>query len=180
MSPLRVLVRPVAALTAFVLAGALCGVLWEWLWEPPTGLVVSGRWVLEPAGPDLAFSETGWYVVIAVAAGAVLAGAIGWAFPGRELVTLVAAVLGAFVAGWLMFRVGHALGPPDPRVLAAGEDDLVRLPADLRVAGAGTRPSLLRPESSAFAAFPAGAALGLMAVFLTGRGRTSRGRQTRG
>ena len=180
MSPLHAVVRPIAVVAAFALSGAVSGVLWEWLWEPPTGLVVSGRWVLEPAGPDLAFSATGWYVVIAVTVGVVLSAAIGWVFPGRELVTLVAVVVGAFVAGWLMFRVGHALGPPDPRVLAAGEADLVRLPADLRVAGAGTRPSLLRPESSAFAAFPAGATLGLMAVFLMGRGRTARGQQTSG
>ena len=163
------LLRALAVVVVLGLVGVLAGVVWEWVWSPPTGVVFEDRWVLQPSGPDIAFSGTGWYVVVAGLAGLLAAATIGW-FVGRdETATLVAVALGSVLAGWLMLVVGHALGPADPQVLAVGKDDFTALPSDLRVAG--DDPPLMGVGSSAFVAFPSGALIGLAVVFLTSRGR---------
>lgn len=160
---------------AYVGAGAVAGVVWVWVWEPPSGVVVDGRWVHDPAGLSEAFSGTGWYVVIAVVAGLLTALAVTW-WSRREIVTLVATLVGATVAGWVMYQVGQALGPTDPQVLAQGRADLTPLPGSLEIAGTGPDPEPWSPGSSAFVAFPGGALAVLAAVFLTTdrRGRHSR------
>ncbi|QIK76811.1 hypothetical protein [Nocardioides piscis] len=158
----------------FVVVGALAGVVWERLWSPPTGVVFRGDWFLDPAGPDHGFAGTGWYVVVALVAGGVTAFVLGWFLPRRELTSLVAFAIGSMLAGWVMFKVGHALGPPDPRILAAGETDYTRLPSDLRLAGADADPLVFTFDSSALAAFPTGAMLAAVYVFLL----TSRSRRT--
>ena len=184
------LVRVLVVLATFALVGAIAGVVWEWLWTPPLGIVYRGQWILEPSGPDYAFSGTGWYVVVALAAGLLTALALGWVLVSGEITTLVAAVVGSVLAGWLMFTVGHSLGPPDPRPLAAAKDDLERLPSDLRVAvkdpdsSPTTRgPSSSTPApahatysmtSSASLSFPLGTTVGLALVWFTTGGRRVR------
>lgn len=152
--------RPLALVLGYGVLGALCGVLWERVWQPPSGLVVHDRWVLQPAGPDYSFAGTGWYVVIGAAAGLLTAVLIAALLRGRELATLAGICLGALLAGAVMYAVGHALGPADPQALAVGRPDFTELPGDLRLAGA-----------SAYAAFPGGALLGACLVFLLTRGR---------
>ena len=166
------LLRMLAIVVVMGLVGVLAGVVWEWVWNPPTGVVFKDRWVLQPSGPDFGFSATGWYVVVASLAGLVAAATIGWLVRRDEVATLVGVALGAVLAGWLMLVVGHALGPADPQVLAAGRDDFTSLPSDLRVAG-DDQP-LLGLGSSAFVAFPSGALIGLAVVFLMSRGRVGR------
>lgn len=153
-------VQAVVFVAVFALSGALAGVLWEALWDAPDGVAYQDQWFLEPAGPDHAFAGTGWYVVVAVLAGAVTAFALAWWWPRHALVGFGAIVVGSVLAAWVMFQVGHALGPPDPRVLAVGEDDLTPIPSDLRLAG-----------GSAYAAFPIGAMLACVYVFLVAAGR---------
>ena len=57
--------------------------------RPPAGVSYEDQWFLEPAGPDFSFSGTGWYVVVALVAGAVTAFALGWWWPRHELTSLV-------------------------------------------------------------------------------------------
>lgn len=166
------LLRVLAIVVVLGLVGVLAGVVWEWVWSPPTGVVFEDRWVLQPSGPDIGFAATGWYVVVASLAGLVAAAAIGWLVRRDEVATLTGVAIGSVLAGWLMLLVGHALGPTDPQVLAAGKDDFTSLPSDLRVAG-DDQP-LLGLGSSAFVAFPSGALVGLAVVFLTSRGRAAR------
>lgn len=144
--------------------GAACGVLWEWLWEPPMGTVMNGTLHLDGSGLRSAFAGTGSYVLIAAVAGLLL-GVVVAMLPSRdEVVTLVALVVGSVLAGWLMMVVGHALGPPDPAPRAAQLADLERLPADLEAPG------------SAWVAFPGGALAGSLVVWWTvPRGSGSRG-----
>ena len=167
-------VQAVLFILAFAVSGALSGVLWERLWEAPVGLVYRGEWFLEPAGPDFAFSGTGWYIVVALIAGALTGLALGWLWPRHEITSLVAMVVGSMLAGWVMFKVGHELGPQDPQLLAAGRADLSTLPSDLLLVGADDRLRLFGFESSALAAFPVGAMVAAMFVFLvmSGRDRT--------
>jgi hypothetical protein len=139
----------------FAVVGALGGVVWEWLWTPPIGIVVNHQWLMGPAGLRAEFSATGIYVLVASVAG-LLTGALCALYLDRaELVTLVAVLAGAVLAGWVMVQVGQALGPPDPRQIAETANDRTRLPSDLRIVG-----------KSPYVAFPAGATLGVAVVLL--------------
>jgi len=164
------LTRPAIAhgllvVVVFSVVGVATGGLWEALWQAPIGVVYRDEWFLEPAGPDRSFSGTGLYVLLAMPVGAVL-GVLAALVSRDEAVTLVAVLVGSVLAGWLMYAVGHTLGPPDPRVLAAGEPDLTELPADLVLAAPGDSRSPFR--STAFVAFPAGALAGLAIIYLSG------------
>lgn len=171
-------------LLVFLAVGAVAGVVWEWVWDPPLGLVFEDTWYLEPAGPDYAFSGTGWYVVVAIPAGMLTAFALAWARPGHALSSFAAIVVGSVLAGWVMFMVGHGLGPGDPQVLAAGKPDLTSLPSELTLAGVSGTPVPFTFSSSAFVAFPMGAMFASIYAYLvaTGRGsdHLSRGRDHEG
>ncbi len=171
----RVLPRVLTILAAFVVAGAAAGVLWERLWDAPTGLAFEGRWYLEPAGPDFSFEAIALYVLIAFPLGLVLAVLAGL-WRGHETATVVTVLVAASIAAVAMYAVGSALGPPDPQVLAAGQPDYTPLPGDLGL----TAPDEGRVpwHSTAFVALPAGAMAGLVGSYLLGnRGfaRRSRG-----
>lgn len=168
-------VRVGVVLATFAVVGAIAGVVWEWVWTPPVGVVYRGKWILESSGPDYDFSGTGWYVVIALVAGLLTAAVLGWVLVAGEVTTLVAAAVGSVLAGWLMFTVGHSLGPPDPRPLAAAMDDLEQLPSDLRVAGGDPDEASYSLSGSAFLAFPLGTVVGLSVVWFTTAGRRKRG-----
>lgn len=135
--------------------GALAGVVWEWLWTAPVGVVVDHRWVAEDeAGLRAQFSGTGWFVVVGTVAGLV-AGALVALFLDRvPLLTLVSVVLGSIVGTWLMLRVGTALGPPDPSTLADTAKAGTHLPDDLEVS-----------RRSPWVALPGGALVALALVF---------------
>lgn len=147
-----------AALVLAALAG-VGGVLWERLWTPPLGIVYQGQWFLEPAGPDHSFTATGWYVVVGLVVGVVPAAALGWWCRGHEWWLLGGLVVGCLLGGWLMYVVGHALGPSDPSVTARTAEDFTTLPAELTVARTG------------YLAIPVGAMLGLGLVTLLTQGR---------
>ena len=68
------------------------GLVWEWLWTPPRGVVVHHRWVQDEVGLRGDFSGTGTYVVVAAVAGSARRRSASRC-PARrhELVTLVAA-----------------------------------------------------------------------------------------
>lgn len=153
---------------AFGACGALTGVAWHALWEPPTGVAFKGEWFLDPVGPDVALSGTALYVLVALAVGLVLGAGVAQ-LPRHETATLVGVVLGSVLAAWVMYSVGHALGPPDPRVLAAGEPDFTTIPAELVVAAPGDSRNPLR--SPALLAMPVGSLSGLCVVYLLGRRR---------
>lgn len=139
----------------FLVGGALAGVVWEWIWTPPTGVVVDGRWLLDPAGLRGDASGTVLYVLVAAVTGLLLGVLVGVLFDRGEIVSLAGVVVGSVAAGWLMWWVGQALGPVDPQVLAATAGDRTRLPGELDVAG-----------RSPFVAFPSGALVGLLTVFI--------------
>lgn len=148
-------VQAVAIVAIFAAVGAVAGVVWEWVWTPPVGVVVHHQWLQDEVGLRGDFSATGTYVLVAVVAGLLTGVVVSLLLDRSELVTLVAVVAGALLAGWVMHRVGSHLGPADPRHLAASAKDETQLPGPLVVSG-----------KSALRAFPAGALLGLTVVFL--------------
>ncbi|NYD41492.1 hypothetical protein [Nocardioides panaciterrulae] len=154
-TPVRLLVRALLVIAVFAAAGALAGVVWEWWWTPPPGIVAHHQWLQDETGLRGDFSGTGTYVVVALIAGAVVAAVLAAVLDGAELVTLVAVLVGSVLAGWLMHRVGVALGPADPHKLAATTTDGTELPGRLVVSGA-----------SVWRVFPGGALAGLVVVWL--------------
>ena len=159
---------------AFVVGGALSGLLWKTLWHTPQGVAFEKKWYLQPEGLPHQFTATGIYVVVAVSAGILLAGVMALVVERNELVTLAGALSGSFLAAWLMYVVGHHLGPEDPRILAQGASDYAPLPSDLRIAGHGPTFTIdsvhLHLPASPFLAFPLGAVVGLALIyFLFGR-----------
>lgn len=159
------LARLAAVLAVFLVAGAAAGVLWERVWDAPTGLAFQGEWFLEPAGPDVSFEGVALFVLIAFPLGlvlAVLAGLRG----GHEVATVVTVLVASGLAGIVMYAVGSSLGPGDPQALAAGTADYTPLESDLGLtAPDGEGPPYL---SSALVALPAGAMAGLVGMYLLG------------
>ena len=176
-----VLVRVGVLLLAGVLLGAVCGVVWQWVWTPPTGAAWQHKWYLDPAGVTAEVGATGWFTVVGVVGGVVYGTVAGKACRGRELATLAGVVLGSLLAAWVMYAVGHALGPADPHELARSADDWEKIPGDLRLAGAGLPLPLteLRFGSSVLLAPLVGALLGLVGILFGDAPRRARTRRSR-
>jgi hypothetical protein len=145
----------VVSMVLLVVAGALAGVVWVWLWTPPSGVVVDQQWVQDESGLRGDFSATGSYVAVAAVTGLLVAVLLGVLFDKAELVNLAVVLVGSVLAGWVMYHVGLALSPADPRSLADSVEDGTRLPGRPVVSGI-----------SPFQAFPGGAMLGLVIVYL--------------
>jgi hypothetical protein len=150
------LVQLAIAVLVLCAAGALAGVVWEWVWSTPTGVVVDHKWVAESeASLRGQFSGTGWYVIVGSIAG-LLAGAVVALFVDRyPFVTLAGVAVGSLLGAALMYRVGVALGPADAAHLARTAKEGTHLPAALSISG-----------KSPWIAFPAGALVALALVFL--------------
>jgi hypothetical protein len=151
----RALRQVLLVLVAFAVAGALAGAVWEWVWTPPTGVALGKEFLLDGDGLRGDFSGTALYVVVAAVAGLLVGVLVAVLSDRDELATLVVVAVGSVLAGWLMLRTGVALGPPDPGPLARSADDYTPLVDQLAVAG-----------RSPFVAFPAGALLGLIVIFI--------------
>jgi len=153
--------QALVVIAAFVVAGAVGGVLWYWLWDVPHGVVAGHEWYTSEAGLRDDFAGTGWYVAISVLGGVLLGALAAWFLERSELVTLVAVVVGSVLAAYVMLRVGYHLSPPDPDQVARTAADGTRLDGALRV---GSWP----PRG----AFTFGAVLGLALVYASTMGQS--------
>jgi MFS family permease len=109
----------VVVLAAFLLVGALAGLVWPHLVDP----VVVTRAPDGVASDEVALAERfdndGWYMVLAGGCGLLLGLVLTIWRRTHEVVTLLAVVAGAFLAAWVMAGIGRLVGPEDPeRVLA--------------------------------------------------------------
>jgi len=136
-------------LAAYVVIGAVCGAIWEWVWTPPTQFVQQHQlFYTDYASLRRVFDGTGLYALIAAVASALLALVVCLLTRRHELLTLCLVVVGSVAAAFVMREVGYALGPPDPAIAAAHASDGTRLEAQLEV----TRitPLLMWPLASLF------------------------------
>jgi hypothetical protein len=154
-APLRVIVVFLVVGMLFTLGGLVGGWLWERYWTPITGVAFRQQFVLIGQAPARDFSATSSYLVLAVLLGLTLGLAAALLVRGREWATLAAVVAFSALAAWLMYAVGHRLGPADPVAAAAAAEDFTRIPQDLRVSGL-----------SPFLALPFGSILGLAGGFV--------------
>lgn len=167
----RPVVRLAIVLVVFLGSGAAAGVLWERLWDAPSGLTYQGRWFLEPAGPDVAFEAIALFVLIAFPLGLALAVLAG-IWRGHEVATVLTVLVASSLASVVMYAVGSSLGPSDPQALAAGQPDYTPLSGDLAL----TPPDRGRApySSTALVALPAGAMTGLVGIYLLSSRATAR------
>jgi hypothetical protein len=145
----RSLLLATAVLVAYVVVGALAGVVWEWLWKPPAQVVQQHHLYYADYGSlRRVFTGTGLYAIVAAVAGALVALAAALLTRRHELLTLAAVVLGSLLAAYTMHAVGVALGPADPAALAETARDGTRVSAQLAVHG--KTPYLVWPMVSLF------------------------------
>ena len=152
--------RAAVLLVVFAAAGVVAGLVWEWIWTPPSGVVIEHEYLLDGDGLRATFSGTALYVLVGAVAGLLVGVGIAVLTEGAELVTLAAVAVGSALAGWLMLLVGTSVDPPDPGPVAETSEDLTELPDELEVSG-----------WSPFVAFPSGALVGLTVVFVGLAGR---------
>src|SRR5690606_8913030 len=166
-----VAVRHVLVVTvAGALVGALLGVVWQWVWTPPTGAAWKGEWFLDPEGVGQDVSSTGWFTLIGLVGGIAYGSLAARLGLRRPLLTLVGVALGSFAASYVMYHVGHALGPADPRVVALTAGDWEPIVSDLRLAGVDHPMRPFSFEGGAVVAPGIGALIGLIGLFLGGSG----------
>ena len=127
----------------------MAGVVWEWVWSPPTQVVEQHQLFYTDYGSlRQVFTGTGLYVLVSVVASALTALAAGLLTRRHELLVLAAVTLGSLAAAYTMHAVGVALGPPDPAQLAKTAADGTHLSAQLVVNG--KTPYLVWPMVSLF------------------------------
>ena len=145
----RSVLLAIAVVLTYVLVGALAGVVWEWLWSPPTQVVQQHQlYYTDYASLRRVFTGTGLYALVSAVASALVALAAGFLTRRRELLTLAAVVVGSLAAAYTMHAVGVALGPSDPAKLAAVAADGTRVSGQLEVNGKS--PYLVWPMVSLF------------------------------
>jgi hypothetical protein len=126
----------VGVVLAYVVVGAVAGVVWEWLWTPPTQVVQKhDLFYTDYASLRRVFSGTGLYALVSAVASAGVALVAGLLTRRHELLILGAVVLGSLAAAFTMHAVGVALGPPDPAAVAATAADGKKVSAQLVVNG---------------------------------------------
>jgi hypothetical protein len=145
-SPVRTAFLVIAA---YAVLGAVAGVVWEWVWTPP-GMVAEQHQLFYDSDASLrgVFTGTGLYVLVSVAASALLSLATCLLTRGRELLVLALVLGGSAVAAALMWRVGTLLGPPNPMTVAAHAT--ARTPLHDQLTVAGKSPYLAWPMTSLF------------------------------
>ena len=136
-------------MATYVVVGAVAGVVWEWLWTPPTQVVQQHQLFYTDFGSlRRVFTGTGLYALVAAVASALVALVAGLLTRRHELLVLAAVTLGSLAAAYTMHTVGVALGPADPTALAKTAADGTHVSAQLVVNGKS--PYLVWPMVSLF------------------------------
>ena len=149
LAPGSVLRTALVVLLAYAVVGAVAGVVWEWIWNPP-GQIIDRHQVLFDSYASLrrVFTGTGLYALVGGLASALLALAVTTLTRGRELWVLLFVIVGSAIGAALMWRVGTQLGPADPASIAAHTSGHTAVPGDLSVTG--KTPFLIWPMTSLF------------------------------
>lgn len=128
-----------------IVLGVAMGVAWLALAPDLRFTAVKGGGVI-PTGStsDDWFSADGWFAVLGVVVGALLAGVAWWRQRHHPLTALVGVVLGGLAAAFVAWWLGGLLGPPDPGPLTdydPGEQVIAAL--GLRATGVLLFPSIV-------------------------------------
>lgn len=158
--------RVVSVLALGLVLGVLGGVVWEFLWTPPTGAAYEGRWMPDVEGVRMLVDATAWFVVVGAVYGLIYGAVVAALLRGREVLTLVTLLVGALLAAWVTQQVGQWLGPPDADALARDMGDLEPLVSNLELGSSSASwwPDFLGSPARLFPAI--GAMVAVAVVYL--------------
>lgn len=124
--------------TAFLLLGALGGLMWWLLVEPAMFTKVGGRGSMSELELSKRFDTDGWYAVIALVSGVLAGGLLTWWRSRDLLATTTLLVGGSCLAAAVMAGVGFLLGPEHPDAALAAARPGERVPVQLVVTAKAT------------------------------------------
>lgn len=146
----------VLVVVAFGLVGVLAGLLWPQLVDPVMVTRTGAGTATGEVDLSERFDNDGWYSVLAAGLGLLLGVLLTlWLRRRREpeVPALVAVLVGAALAAWLMARVGTAVGPSDPVTVLADAEIGANAPDRVRVSA-----------GAAYLVWPIAAVAGALAV----------------
>lgn len=164
----RLVLEHAGVLVLFAAGGALAGWVWQRWATVPQGVAFDGDWRLgyriegdffvgDNDWFQQAFGVVGTYVVLGAATSVVIGVVASLVCRRSEVVTLVVVAAGSVLAAVICYRLGLALGPPDPAGLARNAADGTIIQGDLAI-----------KQHSPFVVWPLGSLIGLtMVYFLT-------------
>jgi hypothetical protein len=123
----------VVVLGVLLVLGVLGGVLWSQVVTPALFTKTARGGAMGEDELNVQFGAVGWYVVIALVAGAGAGAALSWWRSRDALVTAALLVVGSALAAAAMALVGHLLGPADPTAALATARIGATVPDQLRV-----------------------------------------------
>jgi len=105
----------VVALSLFAVLGCLAGWLWSVWADPALFVVTRDNAVMGEVEAGRQFGADVVYSAIAVVAGLVAGSVMGWRYPRVGWLLPVVVTVASGAAALLAWKLGMALGPPDPR-----------------------------------------------------------------
>ena len=105
----------VATLAIFAILGCLAGLLWAAWADPALYLVTNDNAVMGELEAGRQFGTDVVYSAIAVVAGLLAGSVLGWRYARAGWLLPVVVAIASIGAAVLAWRLGMALGPPDPR-----------------------------------------------------------------
>lgn len=124
-------------LVAFVLLGCLAGWLWAKWADPAQFVVVADNAAMSELEAGQEFGVDVIYSAIAAATGLLAGGLLGWRYSSAGWLIPVTVTISATVAAVIAWRLGVALGPPQPLSALEGAraGDLVPEQLDVHAKG---------------------------------------------
>jgi hypothetical protein len=106
-------------LACLLVLGVVAGIVWWCLAPSPEFTKLRNQSTMGEDQLSLQFGADAWYAVVAGAAGLVSGAALSWWRDRDPLATSATVLAGSALAGAVMSRVGHLLGPGKPEVALA-------------------------------------------------------------
>ena len=159
-----IVLENLVVVVVFAVAGAAAGWCWERWATPASGAVVDGTWKLgyrvegdffvgDPDSFTRAFGVVGTFMLVGALTGLVLGVLVALLCRRSELVSVVVVAASSALAVFVCYRVGLALGPPDPTTAKVANGTM--LDGDLSI-----------DQLSPFVVLPLAALVGLTVSYL--------------
>lgn len=121
----------------FAVLGLLGALLWRWLTPLPYYVKVGSGGSMAPEVMTRQVGIDGWFFVIALVLGLLAGAVLTWWARREPVLTVLAIVLGAAVASFVMVHLGRALGPGDVAQALARAKPGAHVPVPLQVHATG-------------------------------------------
>lgn len=134
---LGVFVDVAVVFAVFAGLGAIGALLWRWLTPLPYYVKVESGGSMAPEVMTRQVGIDGWFFVIALVLGLLAGVALTWWARREPVLTVLAIVLSAALASFVMVHLGRALGPGDVAQALARAKPGAHIPVPLQVHATG-------------------------------------------